>query len=85
MRALRQVESPTDTVKRRMTNHVDWWKFRVRRSLGMQSEPESYRAHDRDPWRAAGTGSRRDALPERRRGERRRPVADDRDDRDDAL
>ena len=51
MRGLRDLESPAETVKRRVNNHVDWWRFRVRRSLGFDSEAEAYRAHDRDPWR----------------------------------
>jgi hypothetical protein len=50
VRRLKAIESPGETVKRRVTEHVDWWRFRVQR-IASANRPRSPYARPSDPWR----------------------------------
>jgi hypothetical protein len=49
-RQLRSIESPATTVKRRVADHLDWWRFRIRRGRSARA-PSPYSRRPEDPWR----------------------------------
>ena len=53
-RQLRAIESPAQTVKRRVADHVDWWRFRIRRASSSRP-PSPYSRRAEDPWRDDST------------------------------